>query len=60
VRPSLAVTVAVLAVMAFVNGTRTMVAGALGVTFSAMFLCTVVIHLPAATVPSDRAIPQCA
>jgi predicted MFS family arabinose efflux permease len=90
VRPSVAVTVALLAVMAFVNGTRTMVASALGMdtadddrvavmslraaanqfgyllgagagglalalggfaalgaTYSAMFLATVLIHTPA-------------
>jgi predicted MFS family arabinose efflux permease len=90
VRPSVAVTVALLAAMAFVNGTRSMIASALGmdtaaddriavmslraaanqfgyllgaatgglalalggfaalgVTFCGLFLCTVVMHLPA-------------
>lgn len=103
VRPSVVVTVGLLAAMAFVNGTRTMLASALGmdtagddrvavmslraaanqfgyllgagagglalalggfaavgVTYSAMFLSTVLIHLPA-MVPasmSDRAMRQ--
>jgi predicted MFS family arabinose efflux permease len=89
VRPSVAVTVALLSAMAFVNGTRTMIASALGmdtaaddrvavmslraaanqfgyllgagagglalalggfaavgITYSALFLCTVLIHMP--------------
>ena len=95
VRPGVGVTLAVLAVMAFVNGTRTMIASALGMdtvsedrigvmslraaanqfgyllggaagglalalggfpalglTFSALFLSTVLIHLPAVRAPA--------